>query len=843
MMTTLKISSNPYKKSISFASRKNDNESWNPIDQQNNPKSRLITNDISEAFFPYKVNDILNIIREEYYTPGEKIDILFEGTPDEYKELAEAGKNHKDIEIKRSDRMLENARDILPEIISIFSKIQPVVDGSIRSEDAKKELENDILKFTDASDDVIPICVLGNYSAGKSTFINALIGSEILPSGDMPVTAKIYRITQSHDNDSAEIRLQNNEKDIRVIIKSSGGTNDFEITAAEDDKLAVRIKEALENDEPGSVIAKKINTCLEIINDQKEGISDLIDIRMPFADGLLAGTEKSFVIFDTPGSNTATHRDHFSILEGAMKNLSNGIPIYVAEYSSLDSCDNKALYEKIKSISQIDSRFTMIVVNKADSANIKEETFDEDMEEMILSQAVPRNLYSGGIYFVSSIMGLGSKNNGRFLDDHADEFFEDNERKYSDPSSKRYKSLYKYNIMPRQIKQEIFDISENAGNRIFANSGLLAVEHELVNFAEKYSAYDKCKQSNMYIENIIDIAQEEIDETKESRESVRKKLSEELEKGKRKLIDDVEETCSRLSKEYKRDYEKNMEKCYRETEFTYSADEMKKLEKDMNRQNQEIRNLFHKVDEIKESGAAIMNEFAGLGKKHIADIAKNIGNNLKDAFEDAQEWNEIREEAYKATADQLIDSISDDFNKRVRSSIEKTDSTSRGYWEKNALSIKEKLIEIVTDSSSLDESKKKELSEIIISYGDIEFGEEHVFKKASFEKKLQLWGKVIDLNKLDIGKLAKTYNNDYSAAIDTAKNELNVIHFFNFKAWRSRLVDKIRTNIVDYNPKLSERSKQIMEETEIIESLENTRRILDDYDAQISSLMDWKTFE
>ena len=45
-------------------------------------------------------------------------------------------------------------------------------------------------KVSQALDDVIPLCVFGNYSAGKSTFINALIGVELLPSGGDPVTAK-----------------------------------------------------------------------------------------------------------------------------------------------------------------------------------------------------------------------------------------------------------------------------------------------------------------------------------------------------------------------------------------------------------------------------------------------------------------------------------------------------------------------------------------------------------------------------------------------------------------------------------------------------------------------------
>ena len=42
--------------------------------------------------------------------------------------------------------------------------------------------------------DTVPICVLGTYSAGKSTFINALIGQELLPgSAETPVTTKSIR--------------------------------------------------------------------------------------------------------------------------------------------------------------------------------------------------------------------------------------------------------------------------------------------------------------------------------------------------------------------------------------------------------------------------------------------------------------------------------------------------------------------------------------------------------------------------------------------------------------------------------------------------------------------------
>ena len=63
-------------------------------------------------------------------------------------------------------------------------------------------------KVKSALEDMIPICVFGNYSAGKSTFINALIGCEILPSGGDPVTAKVYQIANADQPDQAVITFE-----------------------------------------------------------------------------------------------------------------------------------------------------------------------------------------------------------------------------------------------------------------------------------------------------------------------------------------------------------------------------------------------------------------------------------------------------------------------------------------------------------------------------------------------------------------------------------------------------------------------------------------------------------
>ena len=147
---------------------------------------------------------------------------------------------------------------------------------------------------------------------------------------------------------------------------------------------------------------------------------------------------------------------------------------------------------------------------------------------------------------------------------------------------------------------------------------------------------------------------------------------------------------------------------------------------------------------------------------------------------------------------------------------------------------------IVAESPTLDDDKKKELEEIIISYGSVKFTDEHVFEKANFERKLNLLGHVIDLNRLNTRKLTDTYNKDYNNAIRKVYEEIKASHSDSFETWRNQLVNKIRINIVDYSPKLSEKARKIDEETQKIDRLSDTMRLLTNYSDQIQSLISWE---
>ena len=64
-----------------------------------------------------------------------------------------------------------------------------------------------------------------------------------------------------------------------------------------------------------------------------------------------------------------------------MQDLTNGLPVFVTDYSGLPTTDNNALIEELQSFKELDQRFTILVVNKADEAKLDNETWNENETE------------------------------------------------------------------------------------------------------------------------------------------------------------------------------------------------------------------------------------------------------------------------------------------------------------------------------------------------------------------------------------------------------------------------------------------------------------------------------
>ena len=845
-MERIRIISDPYRKEIHYETWQEKEDTWHRINPETDGNNPLLSEELSHGVFPFIVKKIVDSIIVVYRDSDERIEIVFEGTDDEYRELELlcAGDEYSEsVVLIKGGKYLENARDILPDIIDVFNELSPLISESVKD---KEKIRNELEKFSDASKAVIPICVLGNYSSGKSTFINALIGSEILPSSDAPMTARIYRIARSRYQGRAEIGFTIGEEKVSVRI----GEDNYKIASArEGDPLLGKLRDSLEtnNTQP---ISQRVCRALEIVNAADDSISDLIELSVPFVGGEWDKTQNEFVIFDTPGSNSASNEKHFEVLQKAMKDLSNGLPVFVSEYNSLDSTDNDRLYRVIREIEELDSRFTMIVVNKADIASLPKGGFPKETQEHILGEAVPRQLYSEGIYFVSSVLGLGSKNGGDFLDDHYAEIFEDQKQKYSDTSSRFYKRLYLYNIMPEQLKQQAMLSAEKCGDLIYANSGLFSVEEGIQTFASKYSSYNKCQQSQHFLSKLIEVTKSEIETAKVQRESSRKVRNEALERDTRELMESLESTCQ--EREYKAvlDYLDKVEafvwqseeKCVQES--LYDEQEMLEKQQQIDRNYKGLReDLISSAETVK---GTLMGDLQSLvktpGLSAVKKLGANFYDNAKEVLSNTEAVLRSKKQITKEVAEQLVLLLNNDIEKISKEAVKQIDAESRIHLETEKQEIKNALIQVVTGAESLTEKRKKDLSDIIIHFGEVERTEEKdEFQKKDYEIAIRLGNTSIGFTDLiNLEKLRRDYNTKLHSLFQSIYSDISASHIASFNEWLQRLMDVLEHNIIEYSPSLRNQAELIGEETARIHELEQKQRLLADYTDQIREMMAWK---
>lgn len=830
-MTKVKIVSNPYCKEISY--QRWNGENWVKVTPENNANSKLVGEEFTTGFFPFKVKKIVDEIIHAYHSGNEPIDLTFEGTDDDYRELSKVcdADEYKDkIVCHQSGNYLNNARDIVHEVSTIFGGLKELIEGSVED---KTKVQADLDRYSEAASDMIPICVFGNVSSGKSSFINALIGNEILPSGDEPITAKVYKITKSEDQKRAFINLAYDGKSIQVLFDDYDRIQ----TELQNNALVDGIRKSLEESKDERVPVR-VGAALAFINHygiddmgcaEQDRVSDLIELEVPYdEDGILKDSSNKYILFDTPGSNSASNEKHKEVLKNAMKNLTNGLPVFVATSDTLDTEDNLKLYDEIRQYEDlVDARFTMIVVNKADKAKLPKDGFDQDQIDDILRQAIPRKMYSFGIYYVSSVMGLGAKieNDGDFVDDNYARIYMTEKANFSEPKGRFYTQLYKYDILPGQMKDTSIKVSGECENLVYANSGMYWLERSIEAFASNYSAYNKCQQSQRFLRRVLDHTSVTIDSAKVAREELKGQRDVALESNTLGLLNAIENQMNDLRMKYEEAYPDYMQKAIIESGSGLTKIELKYLEQKF-------------TDKTKE-------ETGYLDKKIEAEkTAKNFLDKLFGSTADGQSLIEIEHDIDKTAADGLFDEVKKQFSDSVLNANRILNENSRVCWQQNAADLREKITSIIMETSNIVDDKKNELSGIIASYQDIplEDSSESIFLREDFDGYLFSFGtiKLGETYRLNLSKLGMTYNRKLKEYVDNTYTKISESHKASFVKWSAELLANITAHIQELNPTLRGLVENIRIDSEKISDLENRQARLTEYISQIENLMAWK---
>lgn len=842
-----KIVSNPYKEDIKFGTI--DENSNQMIEVSKDENSDLNSDEIRKGFFPYNVKKIINEIIAMKSKQGNVIQIEFEGTDDEFSELEELcqEKEYQNrIELLPQTRYLNNAKDILPKIAEIFQEMQPLIADSINS---NPEIALMRKKFDEAVDNKkIPICVIGNYSSGKSTFINALIGKEILPSGDDPITDCVYQLNRSHSSESGYVEFDYFNLPLKISIEKHNSRGKGCVISGpgkRDDEFMCEIQDEMDKLTTSSIHVR-IHFLLVLIekhkkklkrNNIEKDISSLIKINLPFSkEGVLSQSQYNYVIFDTPGEGSATNIDHSKILEQQMQLLSNGLIMFITDNKSLDKVEGRDLCEKIISMNCFDKRFTMVIANRADSARLPKDGYFEPEEiEDKLSQTVCRTLQSNRIFYVSSIVGLGSKQEDDFIDEDYQDVYDKEIESYLNPNSKHPKALYKSNIIPVQIKNKCVKWSEEEPNKAFANSGLFWIEQEIRLFAEVHSPYNKCTLSKKFLDEIISETTNRIIKNVKQCEVTKKELNEKLINDKNEFVISLDKKVKEVGDEIATNYPtKEMKditvKAYNSITREYLDERQTAIEKEIGGK--------HNYNELKNAPV--------LTQKDAADEPPENSKSFT-AYKQKKEYkknlHDLEKQIEKEVSESLLKEIKEQFTQDIHGNQTKLEMASQTYWLQASESFKNTMIDYVTKSEGISDEKKIELEKIIADYKTLTF-EKNADMVFVFSELTKHWLKIGSFvigasNSLNLNKLKTRYNSSMRDNTSEMLNKLKTSHEGSFKTWKSNLINDLKDNIIKLNPDLRDLNNSIIQQEENIAKSENTKNRLNDYKVQIENLMNW----
>ena len=499
MTNQVKIIYNPYQKTIRYRYRSAPNQAWGDLYRGSELFSEL---KYQQGSLQNYAEEIIDYILKDCCTDGRGVDLFFSGTDADWEDLKEIVRR---MDVKQQICCCDGGGRMISSEAAL-EKIDEIFKGLAEDFADDPEIKADLDKYLDASRSGVVLVVAGAYSAGKSSFINALIGEELLPTASSPTTAKIFKVTSLPQGTWSDtvIRFQYGGQSVQIRFNQDGYYLE-DSAFLPDLELKRRLDAALRDVGPSPAYVCRLISVLNEFNSQKNDsadhlISDWIEIDTPFVGSTLPLDRYQFTICDTPGPNAAKHIEHKEAMEKALEGQTNGLPLLLTEPDHMSSTIVEKLWEQLSGIKALDTSNIMLVVNKADlkgiSTLVKNLNADKEFGEQ------------KNVFFVSSVVGLGAKkpNMDQCIDEDASDTFDEKKPKFIRNEKARLflaDKLPEYRLQPICEAGEKANEGEDMQQRLLHNSGLWAVENEISRFAEKYAAYNKSQQAQTYLSSAI----------------------------------------------------------------------------------------------------------------------------------------------------------------------------------------------------------------------------------------------------------------------------------------------------------------------------------------------------
>ena len=532
----------------------------------------------------------------------DNVNLVFKGTKVDYEDFVKKVREYN--KSVNEDRFKVTQFIELPSVTEIYTAIADFCDATLETFD--NELQNsDIRKsFVERKTEFeskkarlnnsdVNLCLVGTYSSGKSTFINALIGKRILPESINSETAKMFRIKNAKEPAVSFVIKKGSDPDTSVIANivwdnekkrfSFHADGECEITQ---EKINSEVNSAimfrLQQHEQLYQVLKKLNDIPNMGTDENEEYIDgIIEVSFPIP----LDENINFTFYDTPGTDSNSN-EHLLVLQKALAQQTNSILIVLYEPTKMEGTGNSILYNLINSSNReneattIDLTRSLHVINQADTKSLtdlqllkkkKVEVTLKETDKIYNEEAQQIDLSKERLFFVSSKAAYIAKAIGnnvdtederRWLANHKNEINNDPvddpfrvDNIQVDVDTGMYFKLDKLARSDNETKALIKDCFEELKKcnnpedsslypilqRIYVNSGMYAIEKEIIQYGRKYALAVKAKGLYDGIKSVVDFIREDYEVIENQARLSKEEIERNINTMKTSMVKDIDE--------------------------------------------------------------------------------------------------------------------------------------------------------------------------------------------------------------------------------------------------------------------------------------------------------------
>ena len=776
----IRLICDPYSKEISYEWYSFNEDKYIPLGSPSLWNDEYIRTTIQNR--AYEIVDILN---REYNVGNNGLEIVFAGTEDDYNDLRRVISNHfanSNITCIRDSSYYYTSDYVMPIIKEKFSTIKTALTKKDNTTEKIIEL---VEKYNDTVKPSISLCVIGTYSSGKSSFINSLIGAEILPSKDKPTTARVCKI---YCHPMYQIRFGLDSE--KILLTFSGET----MKSKDNSEIIKQLRDIVNQSEKHDEITH-MNRVLKYLNEfenNRHTISNLIEVMIPFISSILPTNEFDFVVYDTPGSNSNSNPQHFDVLKKSLDEQTNAFPILVTTPKNMDLVDNDKLLQQIKKTgASLDTTNAIVVVNMADQ--IGPTDYKSMCEKHSTCESIITRWKSTQIFYVSSVIAMASKKNdpdqeSNWLDLNKYETYEEKMKKFS----KDERQLYKLNIVDKSKTEKITEYADSSqASHLYKNSGLEAVEKEIAEYARKYALYNKCSQASAYLDQAIEMC---INNIAQSRLLLERSLNE----ARSRFNDKHTALCKELGKA------------------------------------QEINSEYNK-------------QFSDLMQKDINEFKRRY--NLSDDKKDKKQWHDNMTDQWKKLKNQAVQNktgkewlfneiqyfVNSKLSSLIRDMVYTINPHIREFWEKKTEEYKDICLKSVQTSDTLTLAQEQILERAVKDKKTMHTQQmKFNLRDAGIIRRGRIifWKETFDVTKC-CEELSEKFNMEIATRIHYIETENNK----RFNDWTVTLNQELTKEICRFNPELKKYQTEIDALDSTIKSKEYNTKLLLHTKSDIDNLL------